>query len=180
MCVCNYTCVPVQSHMCVCTHMSKTYCRRGTKTSFTVSITAANWHTAWYSTLKITCTFWACFTIFITNTLVCSTTTFAIYTISIIKTLIVWRTYLKFRFIVVIWGYRGFPHFVISQFVIPTISWFSFNENKLKKWTLENFCKYGFESTVFVSTGFVSTVFKNRTIFLIRKVFLAIVQQPFY
>ena len=43
------------------------------------------------------------------------------------------------------WGfYRGSPHFVISQFVIPAISWFSFSENQLKKWTLEKFLRYGF------------------------------------
>ena len=35
--------------------------------------------------------------------------------------------------------YRGSLYFVISQFVIPAISWFSFSENQLKKWTLEKF-----------------------------------------
>ena len=40
--------------------------------------------------------------------------------------------------------YRESPHFVISQFVIPAISWFYFSENWLKRWTLEKFCKYGF------------------------------------
>ena len=40
--------------------------------------------------------------------------------------------------------YRGSPHFVISQFVIPAISWFSFSENQLKKWTLEKILRYGF------------------------------------
>ena len=40
------------------------------------------------------------------------------------------------------YNYRGSPHFVISQFVIPTILWFSFSENQLKKWTLEIFLRY--------------------------------------
>ena len=74
--------------------------------------------------------------------------------------------------------YRESPHFVISQFGIPAISWFSFSENKLKKWTLENFWRYGFCCYCFI----ISTVHivrflktKNCPIFLICTVFLAIV-----
>ena len=77
--------------------------RRGAKTSFTVSITAANWNTAWYAALTITCTFCARLTLFIAFTLAIIIT-LASYTIFIIFTVIFRCTYLKFRFTVVIEG----------------------------------------------------------------------------